>query len=221
MSLAAPQAAWHVEGLALLPNNDLVVGSYANELYRYDGQTWTSLPGHVDRFVHDIDVIKNGDIAVVGEFSFAGGGVSAYFARMRTNCPAAAVSYGTGCSGSVGPLSLTSVALPWIGGTWRASLTGVAPSGIPIRTLGFTQTSLPLVALHPAAGLNCLVLASPVSIGLLPIGQDSEFGLEIPLDPALVGVRFRSQGLQFETDPSLTIVSASSSNGLLLTIGAL
>ena len=116
---------------------------------------------------------------------------------------------------------LSANSLPWIGGTFRATCTGMAPQSLGFGLLGFTSPGTPLAQLHPAGGAGCLLLANPdATVLLVPSGGSAvtEFGM--PLDPAFAGIVLSSQVLQIELDPNFNISLLGSSNGITLTLGA-
>jgi hypothetical protein len=59
--------------------------------------------------VQDMALRPNGDLAVVGGFSQAGGVLSPQVARLSTTCPASVTSVGAGCVGSGGTLALSAL----------------------------------------------------------------------------------------------------------------
>jgi hypothetical protein len=74
-----------------------------------------------------------------------------------------------------------------------------------------------------AEGLpGCALLVAPDSLGLLlPSAGRVEHSVAIPDTTALVGVTFRDQVIAFELDGAGQLSAVSSTNALLLTVGAL
>jgi hypothetical protein len=157
---------------------------------------------------------------VGGEFTTAGGSLSAYVARLTTTCPATAPSFGSGCSSSVGPMILAANDLPWVGSTARSTCTGLAPSGFAVGLFGFTSPGTALSALHPAGGIGCSLLASLDAVVLMiPTAGSVVHQVAIPMNPALAGIVLQEQVLQVELDPAFNITRIASSNGVTFTVG--
>ena len=222
----------YVNALTTLPNGDLVAGGSlpsvggvaVNGIARWNGSSWSAfgagMGGSVQGNVLALTTLPNGDVAVGGDFTTAGGLVSAYVARLTTTCPAFATTLGTGCNSSVGPMVLTATSLPWIGGTFRSTCTGITPTAFAFGLFGFTSPGTALSLLHPAGGIGCSLLASPDGVLLLrPTAGSVTNQLALPLDPAFVGVVLHNQVLQVEVDPLLHITRIGSSNGITLTVG--
>ena len=156
-----------------------------------------------------------------GGFTIFNGAVSVDLARLTTTCPATAVPYGAGCTGSGGPNVLTTTALPWTGSAFRATATGMAPNSVAFGLLGFLAQSTPLSLLHPQGGLGCDLLANPdVTLLLLPSNGAATEQFAMPTTTAYAGVPLHTQVLQIELDQSFNITLLTSTNGLSLTIGA-
>lgn len=219
-----------------LPNGDILVsgdfsmagGVPVRQLARWNGSGWSAVPsggtGSGSELSGAIAMtqLPDGDIVLGGSFRVVGNGVSAYLARLSTNCPATASAYGAVCNGSNGPLSLTATALPWLGSTYRAQASGVAGNAIACEVYGWNPVSVPLATLHPTGGAGCLQLASMESIRLVaPQASSLQTELSIPNDPNLVGVQLRHQLLLAELNASNHLMTFVSTNALSLTIGSL
>ena len=162
--------------------------------------------------------LPNGDLVAGGDFSTAGGLVSAYVARLTTTCPASAVAQASGCT-SGGP-TLVASRLPWVGGTFHSTCSGMATVSLGLAALGATSPGWPLSLIHPAGAPGCLLLASPdLTLYLLPVNGVATLQFNIPVNATLVGVMLRHQVLELEFDANLNLISLKSSNGLTLTIG--
>lgn len=214
-----------------LPNGDLIVldvgGLPGNPIVlmggiaRWDGSAWSTLGSGLSSSPHCIALLPDGELAVGGAFTMAGGLGSAHFARLASNCPATSTATGSGCAGSAGPLTLQAIDLPWIGGVARARCDGLASSALAVAITGLSASNTLLSTLHPAGGAMCRVWTTPDAVQFVP-NQAGAAAVElaIPRDPAFVGVQLRQQFLQAELDAMGGLVALSSSNALALTIGA-
>lgn len=163
----------------------------------------------------------NGDLLLGGEFLGVSLVTSHGVVRLSATCPAAAASYGSGCSGSAGPVVMIASRLPWLGGGFRAETTGIAASAIAFDLLGFATAAIPLGAVHPS-GAGCSVLVAQPFVRLLLPSQGrvvSQFAL--PNDPVFLGAVLYDQVVQLELGGGGSLSGISSSNGLQLTIGRL
>lgn len=226
--LGAGLAAGQVRTLAQLPDGDVIAGGYLplpgqpdGTLARWDGAAWTPLLGAplaCDRVAVD----PRGEFAAAGSFLFAGNVASAYFARAATPCPAAAVPSGAGCAGSNGPNVLAATSLPWIGTAFTATATGVPTSGFAIEAWGLAPVAMRLAGILPQAAPGCALFLLPdVAIVHATTSPILTTSLAIPAAPVLIGQSLLLQVLSLETSPAGTILSASASNRLGATIGAL
>ena len=199
-----------VSACAFLPDGDLVTaGSFGTKgstgIVRWDGSTWSGVATGMWGDPHAFAMLSAGELA-----------------RPATTCPAAAASYGAGCTGAAGPMVLAATSLPWVGGTCRTVCTGMASSSLGFGLVGLGATNTPLAHLHPAGGTGCSLLARPDSVEHLPPPGNGTVAwqLAIPSTAAFVGVMLRHQVLQLALDPTFQITGLRSSNGLLLTVGA-
>ncbi len=212
--------------LMSLPNGDVVAtgsftqqgGVVCNGIARWNGSVWsafgTGLAGGVGQA---LAVGPLGELAVGGDFRTVNGGPSAFVARLRTPCLASAVSQPSGCTAG-GP-TLTADRLPWVGGTFRSSCSGMAATSIGLAALGASPLALPLSLVHPAGAPGCLLLASPdITLFVLPVGGTATLQFGVPNDSGLVGGVLRHQMLECELS-GLNLTSLESSNGLTLTVG--
>jgi len=215
-----------VADLLLLPDGDLLAsGMSLLNIERYDGANWGPVAGSiaastVDNVVGPMVAMPDGEVVIGGFFTTVGGQPSSHIARLASTCPATASSFGTPCSGSSGPLTLTAASLPWIGSSFRTSTAGFAANSLGLMTLGFTTASLPLSALHPAGVPGCDLL---VDVGyaalLVPVAGVAEVSFAFPETAAIVGIELFQQVLQAELGAASAITSISGSNGLDITIG--
>jgi hypothetical protein len=218
-----------VYSLLQLANGDLVAGGTftsvgavpAKGLARWDGTTWSALDSGTNGYVRAVTRLANGDLLAAGTFSIAGSHVSSSLARLTTTCPAAAASYGVGCTGPAGPITLTATTLPWLGSTFSCSAAGIAPNAIAFGLFGLLPRATPLALLHPAGGVGCnLLLQADATWWLFPDHGTVRSLLAVPNDLALAGVVVHHQVLQAELDASLRVTSLTSSNALAITVGS-
>jgi hypothetical protein len=225
-----------VTALAALPDGSLVAGgslwsyqgtwpfpSWSSALLRYEPAqaSWSSLA--VDGVaVHAAAVAPDGDVAVVGEFAGAGGVPVANVASLQPTCPASAVAYGAGCTGSGGPNVLTATQLPLLGGQFRAVGTGMPALGFVVSATGLTPASLPIASLVPQGlpGCTSLLLPDAVEITFASAGRVTT-SIAIPRALSLVGLPIRQQVAPFETGAGGAVTAITATNGLLVTVGAL
>lgn len=140
----------------------------------------------------------------------------------QANPVAAATSFGTGCTGAAGPMTLTGNNLPWTTRTFQATGTGFPAGALGFGAIGFTTTSTPLSALHPLGGIGCDLLVNPdVSILLLPVAGNVTLNIGMPSDPVFAGVVLNAQTLGLEFDLLFNMTAITSSNALAISIGAL
>jgi len=214
-----------VRALLPLPDGDLLVGrEYANELTRWDGGNYTSVSAGAgpDASVYGLTQLPDGDVLVVGSFLNVDGASSPRIAYLSTSCPASVTSYGTGCTGAGGLNRLEAKTLPWIGATFRAEATGMAPLALVLSVYGFTPVSIPSPSVFPEALPGCSILMTGDVIDvLLPNAGTVQTQVALPNDPALVSLQFHHYVFPFEVNASLGITAITNSNALTCTIGAL
>lgn len=225
LDLASGVAVW---SFLVLSNSDLfacggmfLMGSPTmHTMVRWNGSTWSSVAAANDT-MFAMARLPDGDVAVGGRFKTVQGSVSAYYATVTTTCPATVNSYGTPCTGSAGPLTLTANNLPWAGSTFATTGSNFAPSALGISLLGFLPQATPLVAFHPAGLPGCDALVDPITVGLhVPVAGNVGLSLGIPTDPSWMGAVLRSQVVQLELDPFGAPTSIGGSNALAFTLGA-
>jgi len=230
---AHPGIPTSVLALHALPDGDVLAagrfdfagGIPARNVARLHGSTWSAVDGGVDGFVFGLGGLRDGDVIAVGDFesagSVAGSVIATSVARLHSTCPASAVSYGTGCSGSAGPVQLVADTLPFVGATYRSTATGFGPNSFGLWYVGTAMTSIPLASVVPQAGAGCDLLANgdlAINIVFQSSGQVTDSG-PVPATAALIGVVLFNQVAQVEVDASLALVLMTTSNGLQLTIG--
>ncbi len=217
-----------------LPNGDLVVGGFftnagagpVNNIARWNGTAWgpfgsgTAGPTFNSGSVLAMVPAANGDLVLGGDFSKAGGQVSVYLAQLSTTCPATAAHVGNSCAGSVGPIRVQALTLPWTGSQLRTRCTGWSPPTLTVVVDGFGAQAVPLAPALPAAA-NCALLVTPdiVALALASFGT-SDHTLALPNSPALVGGVFYQQWLPCDLDAQGNIVTVAASAALQFVVGA-
>ncbi|MCA8966982.1 MAG: hypothetical protein KDC48_19025, partial [Planctomycetes bacterium] len=217
--IVLPNGDLVVLGVGWLPGNPIVpVGGMAS----WDGTAWAPFAPGLSHEPKCIALVDGDELVVGGGFVTAGGMPSASFARLVSNCPATSVVTGTACAGSAGPLTLSSTALPWIGGVARGRCDGVANNALAFAITGLSSGNTPLSLLHPAGGATCSLWTSVDAVQFAAsVAGSANVVLPIPRDPAFVGIVLRQQFLQAELDVFGGLLLLSSSNALELTVGAL
>ena len=219
-----------------LPNGDLLVGGSSfgePSLHRFDGSTWNLVVAAAPSpqwipigwpaagSVRSISAEVDGSLFLGGDFRLLDGEVASRMARMTSNCPAGVLVAGAGCSGSGGPNTLAATSLPWLGGTFRSTASGLPTNGVAIEVLGFAPMLAPLASLLPQGVAGCNLLVTPLAFGLqLPTAGSVGLQFMVPNDVALVGTSLRLQVLAAEFDPQANLVALTASNALQLVVGA-
>lgn len=214
-----------VDFFSVLPNGHAIMDggvwtSSAGARYaRFNGQAVSILPYPGVRFSGGV-VDAAGDQLLVGAFSQIGGVVAGYITRLHAPCPASAASYGSGCVGSGGMNVLTATHLPWLGTTFRATVTGLPTNSIVLGVFGVSATSVPLNGLLQQGLPGCQMLSSLDLLQVLSFRIGAvQSQLPVPMQTALLGLVLHHQVVALELDGSANLVAATSSNGLRLTIG--
>ncbi|MFK7738999.1 MAG: hypothetical protein AB8H80_01655 [Planctomycetota bacterium] len=204
--------------LTELPNGDFIGASSQtpDPLVRASGTAITPLATVQGNIVH-YAIAGDGDLLIGGPLQTINGRVSAGFARSEAQCPATASTFGAGCVGSAGPVTLQSDTRPWIGSDYRATAIGMPMQSLALQAFGNAATAVSL----PLGAPGCQLLLAPILTTVAPTAQgEAALSLLLPNDPVLVGQSIRQQVLGIEFDQS-GITQLTSSNALDLTIGAL
>lgn len=126
-------------------------------------------------------------------------GAVAAAAILSIATPAAAqfVTYGPSCG-----LTNSADTEPYLGMTYRLRTTGAPAGSLVLGVLGLSPANLPLSFL----GSPCTLLASPDVIELLiPSGSgEAELAIEVPQNPALLGLQVFDQWIAFDPNGVLT-----------------
>lgn len=135
---------------------------------------------------------------------------------------ASTTSYGAGCTGPGGALTLVANNRPWTGRTFTATGSGIGPTSLGLGVIGFGATSLPLIAVLPYAGLGCDLLTNlDFTAGLLPFAGQVQVALPLPQTASLAGATLYFQVAELQFDLLGDIVGLFTTNGVSATIGAL
>ena len=161
--------------------------------------------------------------AVVGRDS-TGEAYVLYLGREPSQTSAGFVRFGAGCAGTRGTPTLAAEtdSRPWMGGTFRARLTGTGPSGAAAMVLGLSRTSWGSQALPLDLGFagmpTCRLLVSGEGSRSLAVANGSaDWILPIPVAVNLAGATLYAQGVV--TDPGANAAGAIVSNACTMTIG--
>jgi hypothetical protein len=196
-------------------------GSNGCGVVRWNGSAWLPLGTPFDGSVLALTTLTNGDVLGGGLFWRTGSVSTAFLARLATTCPATAVAYGTGCMGSGGLNELTVASLPWAGGAFAATATGMPATALALAVTGFTMTSLPMPSVLTQGVAGCTLLVTPDRRDLLfPVAGAVTTQIAIPNTATLVGQVFHHQVVPIEVDGAGTITAVTSTNALTMTIGA-
>jgi hypothetical protein len=217
-----------VRALTVQPDGSVLVGGDFTWPARHFGTARLaggfascSQPGSApDGRVSALAAGDSGRVLVGGEFLEPGSG-SSCFGRFLPLFPAGATSYGSGCSGSAGPVTLSAVSLPWVGGTYRARSTGIPGSALVLDVLSTATSNTPLNTILPQALPGCTLLALPELLTLVvPSGGSALSQLVVPPAVVFLGVPLRQQHIVLELG-SNGIQALSASNGLTVVAGSL
>jgi hypothetical protein len=218
-----PALGGQVHSILELPNGDLVVGGALTiqgqpwgGMGRWNGLAWSAPDGGSSLFAANLALSGGGELFASGSFVFAGN--LHPFVRATVPCPAAVGTSGSGCTSTAGAVLLQADSLPWAGATFRSTATGMTPLSLALHVVGINALSLPL----PFGAPGCALFVDPVVTELLfPVGGSVAAGLALPNTASLAGVAVRTQVVGLEFGPAMNLVRTTSTNALLLTVGAL
>jgi hypothetical protein len=166
-------------------------GIAANRLAWFDGAGWHPIASSAVGTVKYAIARPNGEVVVVGEFPNVLTGGMDFVAR-------------------------------WIGGSLRTAASGLPASAASIGVFGFAPVLQPLAQLHPLGAPGCYLLTTDdILLQFTVTGGAALPDLPVPNTPALVGGQFLHQVLGVELDAAGHPAAITSSNALLLTVGAL
>ncbi len=224
--VGSPSLSGQVTDVAILADGDVVVAGVSmalagvpiGPLARFDGTSWAPLDLGLAGQLLDIAATGRGELFLAGSFGQLGNVVSAGLARAVSPCPAAATPIGAGCVGAAGAVTLAAQNRPWVGGTFRARLQTLPANALALHVVGFQ----PFAALLPLGAPGCSLLVDPVAIALVaPNAGVGQVELAVPPSVSAVGLSLRSQGIGAELDAQGNLLRTTSSNALLLVVGAL
>jgi hypothetical protein len=211
--------------LIALPDGDVQVATgftfslpsiITASLHRWNGTAWSSSSspyGQVLAFANT----PNGDLVLGGSFTIANNQSVVALTRRTTTCPAGSMGFGAGCAGS-----LVTTNLPWIGGAFRSEAAGMPTSSVAVGVLGLASTSVPLSSILPIAAPGCTLLVSPDLLSVaVPVNGTATLTVPLPDSLALVGATLHQQVLALTFDLTGSLLTATATNGLSFTIGAL
>ena len=204
--------------------------TFLMDTWEWDGTTWTMqfslpLPPSRSSFGMAYDPRLGQCVIAGGE-----GDYGRFWDTMlyTTSSPASVISYGSGCPGGSGTplLSAYSSSLPWLGETFRATLSNIGPSPnvhLPFWLLGDSRTSWGSLTLPlDLTGLGmpgCALHASPQLTLLSPnLAGQAALALPIPNFASLLGATLYAQG--GVTDPDANLLGIVVSNGSAWRLGA-
>lgn len=184
----------------------------------WTGGNWKMLAATSGESVKAIGASGYGDLFLRGGFDTVNELVANGYSRAIAPCPATTTVFGTGCAGSNGQVTLTTLDRAWAGTTVDLTTAGATSSSLVLQVLGFTETTVAL----PFGAAGCTLDVAPDVIELLlPTAGEASLALSIPSAPSLVGMKISAQGVVLELSASLAIQQSASSNGLRLRIGTL
>lgn len=223
----------NVERLSTMPNGDVLlttkpqvvgINQYECSLLRWNGTAWVTLQAQLlttptSSFKQMGAITTDSGELLLGGFLRAIAGQAAFsFAIADAQCPAAAAPFGTGCVGGNGPLALTTVSAPWIGGTFLAKATGFDANSMAVQVLGAPMAATPL----PSSAGGCFIYTTPSILDLfLSMGSDFTTGFVVPRAIALVGLPLRMQLVSVEILGVGSTLRLASTNALDLVIGSM
>jgi len=218
-----------VRALVALPDGRIVAGGRidnvegqpADNVAIWNRTRWFPMDGGVRGAVPDVFALaeQDGEVLVGGAFTEAGGNAVAGFARYA-NCEAIASTFGVGCAGPAGPLTLTTSATPMLGTTFTTQASGFAANAVGVVAFGDQALMTALPPLVPQALPGCTLYASPDFLTTAtPAAGVVTSSLPIPSNVALLNVTFAHQVLQVAAGPQPGSWTLSSSNGMTLVLG--
>jgi trimeric autotransporter adhesin len=190
-----------------------------SEIRRWNGQSW-SVDATADGLVSRMALAADDSVLIAGSHQRVGDEVSIGFARRSSSCRATAAAYGQGCNGSGGPATLVATTLPWLGTTFQSRASGMPANGLGIAVLGLSPLAVPLASVLPVAAPGCTLLVSAeVLAAVVPVAGFADIALALPTTPSLVSGVIRQQVVPLELAPGGSLIAATATNGLQLTLG--
>ena len=212
---------WHGE-VVELPNGDLIRGttlgfaSSTSALTRLSGNTVSAID-NVQGTVRRVALSPRGDLMAAGAIESVNGHISKNFARAVPTCRADATPFGNGCTGSAWTVTLQADSLPWLGGAYRSTATGMAPQSLVVQLFGNPSAA----TLLPMGAPGCTLAINPFLTTIeVPGGGIAQMAIPMPVSPTLIGYQLRQQVVGVELSGA-GITQLTATNALDLTIGTL
>ncbi|MCU0862645.1 MAG: hypothetical protein MUC36_02530 [Planctomycetes bacterium] len=210
-----------------LPGGDLLAagqfgasGVPTEWLYRFDGATWSVIPG-VDERIDALALTAEGAVVLGGNFRRIGSQIASFVATLASGCPATATAVGGGCASSTGPITLATTALPWLGSTARAVAGGLPPGSLALAALGSAPAAIPLATLLPQGGQGCQLGLQPLVLRLLDQAAGRAVLDEpVPAALSLLGASVLVQVFPCELDGTGALLQVTASPTVQWTIGS-
>jgi len=213
--------------------------SPTGQISEFDGINWVNRTPIPTPRPHDTRYYLAFVAATGKSYSFGGQTPGTGTWEYQTDSVATVSSYGTGCTGPGGTLSLTPDNLPWTRNQSQnpgSSLFSTTTLGLGPLSFGFAMVSLGqvapgafpinpnLIGILPGPGVGCdlLVASLDITAGLIPVAGAAAFSLDfgdLALDPTLQDLPFYLQVA--ELDFSAGWVGTYTTNGLAGKIGVL
>jgi hypothetical protein len=177
----------------------------------WDGATWQPLVGD-----------PGGGLATVahpnGELWTETPGRAA--ARLQLPCAASASAMPSDCTGGTAA-RLQVPTWPMTGADFRTQVTGLPASAVVFTGFGFQGTNLPLSTALPPAAPGCALRIVPDALWIdATTRRYTSVVMHVPAVPSLVGVSFRQQAVVAELSGAGSVLGATSTETLSLTIGS-
>ncbi|MCA8952538.1 MAG: hypothetical protein KDE27_23705 [Planctomycetes bacterium] len=170
------------------------------DTWEYDGTDWAqrtpaNSPSPRAYFGNAFDPSSGATVIFAGEDTISSNNGETWLYRNPN--PASFSSYGVGCGGSAGNLSLASTGgAPWIGDPVSIELGNLPNGAVPFLLFGFQRAQ---INLGPFGIPGCTqLLTAAGNILLVASGGVASWNLTLPNDPSLVGVKFQLQGAAFQ-----------------------
>lgn len=143
--------------------------------------------------------------------------------RTALPCAAQVAAVGNPGQGSAGAIELGAENAPWLGGTFRAEVSGMDVQAVPFTLIGSQLVSQPLSSLTPIADASSFLYLQP-NLALTEVLGNQQgsatYAVGLPADGALAGLLIGLQVAAIELDALGQPNSAATSNALVLTLGS-
>lgn len=173
---------------------------YGEETWEWDGNDWQQRTTATTHQAHDHTLAH--DFRHGQTIAFSGYGDGTW--RYAPTHPATFNTFGTGCAGSLGPLSIWTPLgeLPYTGGSFTVAF-GNLTGTLAFAAAGYSATSwngVPLpISMQPLGAPGCDLLVSAESLVALPVVAGiATWTLHLPASPALIGTSLFQQALALD-----------------------